>query len=503
MAGKPYVYFTTIGAAIAYLARDQQRFYNYDSLTGLNQGIGHGQVAMNEGWYLESSTLKLFVRSLDDPAGHSWQIPTLNYAFDIAARDWLWIEGFEMRFYGATTLGCGVCTTNASHVVIRRNKIHNLQLGIFVNWNGSDSQGNDTRIEFNEVYDPPVNEWPWKAVDGSTMEGTAIVVRGHIGRSCVATNCITSRTVSTPAHRPRWRIPPAFDADIYDNYIHHIGDDALEPEGACINHRFRNNKVDAAFVGISLAPVTQGPTWVLRSTFTNYTGRAFKWDRASDGIVLVYHNTSWGDTGNIDAMDMISAVDNAVLRNNFSRAAAMGSTRSRPVRRGTTGTMTTGTLRAPSRVFKWENVPYNTLADLCARTGLECQGYENSPGLATRVAAISRFYHRAPMWITGPSFRASTTTLPAAPRMSVPFDTASGPTICGDLGVSGATLSYVDGWASSAGNGNYSFTVPYGWSGTVTPTKAGYTFTPPSLMYTNVLGESDCPRITLRPRLPM
>ena len=107
---------------------------------------------MSEGWYFEASTLRLFVRSLDDPAGHSWQIPTLNHAFDVVGRDWLWIEGFEMRFYGTTTLGCGVCTTNASHVVIRNNQIHNLQLGVFINWNGSDSQGNDTRIEYNEIY---------------------------------------------------------------------------------------------------------------------------------------------------------------------------------------------------------------------------------------------------------------------------------------------------------------------------------------------------------------
>jgi hypothetical protein len=159
----------------------RKRFYMYDDLRGLLDGLGHNKVPMNEGWYLERSTLKLYVRSLDDPSNHTWQVPRLNYAFEVASRDWLWIEGFEMQFYGAQTGGCGVCATNASHLVIRKNRIHNLQLGIYINWTGGDDQGNDTRIEYNEIYDPTVAAWPWNAVKGSSMENTAIVVRGHSG----------------------------------------------------------------------------------------------------------------------------------------------------------------------------------------------------------------------------------------------------------------------------------------------------------------------------------
>jgi peptide/nickel transport system substrate-binding protein len=63
-------------------------------------------------------------------------------------------------------------------------------------------------------------------------------------------------------------------------------------------------------------------------------------------------------------------------------------------------------------------------------------------------------------------------------------------TMSGNAGVGNAVLKYVD-----AGNrtviadtdGNYSFKVSYGWSGTVTPSKPGYTFVPASRIYTNVL----------------
>jgi hypothetical protein len=65
------------------------------------------------------------------------------------------------------------------------------------------------------------------------------------------------------------------------------------------------------------------------------------------------------------------------------------------------------------------------------------------------------------------------------------------PTISGNAGVAGATLSYTDVTSKTAtadGNGNYSFPVSYNWSGTVTPSRVGYTFLPSSKTYTNVIG---------------
>lgn len=109
----------------------------------------------------------------------------------------------------------------------------------------------------------------------------------------------------------------AFDADIYNNRISNIGDDALEPEGTCVNHRFRNNVIDFTLVGISLAPVTMGPTWVLRNTISNYSSRSLKWDKNSDGWVLVYHNTSWTNFSNPNQAELISPISNSVLRNNI------------------------------------------------------------------------------------------------------------------------------------------------------------------------------------------
>ncbi len=62
-------------------------------------------------------------------------------------------------------------------------------------------------------------------------------------------------------------------------------------------------------------------------------------------------------------------------------------------------------------------------------------------------------------------------------------------TLSGNAGDASVILHYTNGTAmtvTSPSNGHYSFTVPYGWSGTVTPTKTGVTFTPASLTYTSL-----------------
>lgn len=75
---------------------------------------------------------------------------------------------------------------------------------------------------------------------------------------------------------------------------------------------------------------------------------------------------------------------------------------------------------------------------------------------------------------------------------TISFEICSGSEIyiSGNVGVGGASLSYMDGTPKTVtadGNGFYSFMVPSSWSGTVTPSKLGYTFTPASKSYTNLI----------------
>jgi hypothetical protein len=72
-------------------------------------------------------------------------------------------------------------------------------------------------------------------------------------------------------------------------------------------------------------------------------------------------------------------------------------------------------------------------------------------------------------------------------------------TISGNAGMGGVTISYMCESTISDENGSYSLFVPKGWTGTVTPSKTGYTFTPPSLSYFNVLANQTGQNYTTTP----
>jgi hypothetical protein len=63
------------------------------------------------------------------------------------------------------------------------------------------------------------------------------------------------------------------------------------------------------------------------------------------------------------------------------------------------------------------------------------------------------------------------------------------PIISGNAGIAGAIITYTGGSTTADLSGSYSFTVPIGWVGTVTPSLPGYTFIPPNRIYVNVVDD--------------
>lgn len=60
-------------------------------------------------------------------------------------------------------------------------------------------------------------------------------------------------------------------------------------------------------------------------------------------------------------------------------------------------------------------------------------------------------------------------------------------TITGNTGVGGAVLNYLGGSTTADSAGNYVIVVPLGWDNTITPSKAGYIFSPTSRTFSGVL----------------
>ena len=95
-------------------------------------------------------------------------------------------------------------------------------------------------------------------------------------------------------------------------------------------------------------------------------------------------------------------------------------------------------------------------------------------------------------------------------RSFVTFE-GQGPVISGYIrtssgtGISGAALSFSNngGSVTTNGSGYYSNTVPYGWSGTVTPSLNGYSFSPSSNSYENVTADQSNENFTGTPISPV
>jgi len=85
---------------------------------------------------------------------------------------------------------------------------------------------------------------------------------------------------------------------------------------------------------------------------------------------------------------------------------------------------------------------------------------------------------------------AGSTVTPGPSPTGGPTSATGYVTISGKAGAANTTISYTGGTdiVTDAG-GNYSFSVPSGWNGTVTPSKGKYVFSPLNRTYTNVTSD--------------
>jgi hypothetical protein len=135
----------------------------------------------------------------------------------------------------------------------------------------------------------------------------------------------------------------------------------------------------------------------------------------------------------------------------------------------------------------------------CVHEGRECEDQDpNWTSTFSQTATITGLaYNKTYSWQAK-----ATTCINCVPKPWVaadndtPWKFATKPlilfTISGSVGTDGATLTYDNAGSQfvlSDAGGNYSIVVPLGWSGTVKPYKIGFSFTPASRPYSNLLGD--------------
>jgi hypothetical protein len=138
-----------------------------------------------------------------------------------------------------------------------------------------------------------------------------------------------------------------------------------------------------------------------------------------------------------------------------------------------------GTLDAADYVAKWNGLKWSALGN-DGGTGGSLNSPPNPPGVDIMALAVGP----TDVYVGGRFFNVNNkgTPLPYADHVA-----AYGVlTISGNAGIGGATLNFTGGSTTADSTGNYFIGIPNGWSGTVTPSKTNYTFSPGSKVYSGV-----------------
>lgn len=356
------LYSTLLPSMTGYVAADGNRLFHSGSLRALVGG--------QTGWWQDPRSLRLYVRL---PNGKSVSATPLQIAelregfrFD-GASDYI-VEGFDIGFYG-TDFGHGVYIRESSRITVRNCRIHNMLAPVFTK-----GVSNGNLIENCDISDPGMESWPWEDIKGTDAEGVGIWItggRGNVVRNNRVTGVFNGIAVTT------FDSEDDGDTDVYGNRVCDVGDDGLEPEGACVNDRFHGNTVRNCRNSVSLAPITVGPVWLLYNTLSEHRESGLKVSNKTSGPVLMYHNTVVVTRAGVNALSPWSPMKGFVLRNNI----LYGTRYVLEDYWGLGPDMDWDALFTTdvNRFIKWADVPYAALAGFQEVTGQEPYGVQGDP----------------------------------------------------------------------------------------------------------------------------
>lgn len=369
------IYSIPFAGESVYVAVDDTRLYDYTSLADLDVAAA----GLQGGYFIGAGKLYLKLPDGSSPAGKKVHVGSLDTAILLDTISDVVIEGFEIRYYGATE-GTGIDVRDTSRTWIRKNVIHHLGGGVRIRR----LMASDNVVEDNDIRDTSVWGWPWAASKGHTPESSAINLYGG-ARNVIRrnhTSGVFNGVYVGSFDNSSEDIAP--NTDVYDNVLLQHADDALEPEGACVNVRFWNNFIREVHHGLSLAPILVGPLFSVRNVIDRYQAHALKVNNAPQGWVLVYHTTSRPEDGIALAqpLEPDEPFQRLVTRNNIwvgHRYALESSvTPTGPVDLDWDN-LWTDNLDGNPRFVKWLNVTYANLDALKASNTIEKNGFQVDP----------------------------------------------------------------------------------------------------------------------------
>lgn len=366
------------GATRLVAADGGERLYHHADLASLRAGA----LGVPQGWTIEGGRLHVRLEGGGSPVGRTLSVARYQSGIFIGVSHWQ-VRGLEVRHFGTASGGAGIRVHDGAGCVIADNYVHTTG-GRPIFLTGASSDG---LIERNRVTDPRIDTWPWDAVKAHWEELTAISNRGGRGH-VIRGNTVEGLFNGIDTRDGDFDEDVASDCDIYGNTIARIGDDALEIDVVSgINVRAWSNRLDDVYVGFSIAPIMQGPTYVLYNTVGTVRRSGFKFSLLSTGEAWICHNTIACARPQTSSVHPSGEYWNLHFRNNILTG------RDRAPVNDDAGESQTGNdfdhdLLFPSAgtVFRWQGVNYASLAALRSATGFELGGRSGDP-LFTNAAA--------------------------------------------------------------------------------------------------------------------
>lgn len=271
----------------------------------------------NSGWYWTGDTLYVRRASNATPSGATFHFGYRTNLVSVDAPNWR-IANMTVRYGGGKfgdlsngaeedpgTEGNGIISARGGGTLVNGLVVDscliygNTGLGVYAAYS-SDTVKSDSCTVSNSIFDGlTIGTMGYAAAKGRTEEDANIVKL--VGKNSNVFNNVIREThngIQTGPSAAPETVDSTFGSgtEIYGNRISKLSDDAIELDtGHGINMLVSSNTVDISGSGISLAPVYDGPVFVVYNTFTRFTSAGLKIGggnrAAASGQSLFYQNT--------------------------------------------------------------------------------------------------------------------------------------------------------------------------------------------------------------------
>ncbi len=384
------VYRTTVNVPNTHLVlADGQRLFPYESLSNLQTLSRDG----TPGFYADGTTLYVHLAGDANPNSTDIVVSQYTSAFTVDGVNHIYFIDLTFRHYGQGSYPKVIYLNNASDCLIQGCTFAHNDLGI-----GIKRESHRNVIQDNEFYDT-IFTWPWDDIkelggleDGGITFYDPVTGRGNVIRRNVFHDDFDGFGVC-----PSDTAAVTNETDVYENIVYNMGDDGMETDGRCSNVRIWGNTFHDVLMGISLAPVYNGPVYAIRNLIyrtgvgnNDYTGSPFKFNSGYDtsGPMYLFHNTADAAltaprsnglyVKEPGTWELIYARNNVWAGTNY---ALSNSNPSQPLDLDYDDLYTT----QAGELAWWSGLPdrhLNTLAELQAVTGQELHGLSVAPGFA-------------------------------------------------------------------------------------------------------------------------